>query len=246
MDTSVECQCDNTNSVKYIIEHKEYSLFKTRTFSDKDSEEFLLFAPPEQLANLSEGNIYPVFRYAQSNPRILREEILVPLFERGFIPTYDFAKTLMLASRNMAPQLEILLSKYDYTQDQYLELWDIGKDKENTKCQKIVSKYFNSEAKDKLREKYVSEKNFLRFIYAIFMVPGILLAMCLMAMAIAGIVYLSASINFDTGLVLTLSGTIFTTCYCPLLIFLIVAYVRVYMAKMKSYKEILEPNYVMV
>ena len=170
MDTTVQYRCDNTNSVKYIIEHKEYSLFDTRTFSDKDSAEFLLFAPPEQLSNLSERNTRSIFEYAQENLEKLREEMLIPLFEKGLVLNYNSAK--LFASKDMVQHLEILLSKYEYTQDQYLELWQDIVDEQkygliaircHSKCQKIIPKYFNDEAIDKLRKIYISEKKNLLF-----------------------------------------------------------------------------------
>ena len=240
MDTSSECQCDNTNSVKYIIEHKEYSLFETRSFSDKDSEEFLLFASPEQIINLSKVNLYHIFRYARSNPEELREEILVPLLDKGFIPTYDIA--VVFINKDMASHLEILLSKYEYTQDQYLELWDTG----SAKCQKIVSKYFNNEAKDKLQEEYVSEKKSIWIGMAILTAINITFAMIFMAMVITGIVFLSVPINDYAGGILVAIGLSCMISFCLPLTFCNASCVREHIAKLRSCKEILEPNYIMV
>ncbi len=144
-------QCDNTNSVKYIIEKEECSLLKTRNFSHQDAEEFLMYASTDQFRHLTKQSINSIVNFASHNPEIIKEEMLDSLFENGLCLEYTDAKKY--THRNMDGHLDKLLPRLNLTQGQYVDLWCTG-----TKCKSIISQYFNDEAKDiliKKRKEYV-------------------------------------------------------------------------------------------
>ena len=151
MDHPLAYQCDNTNSIKYIIDREEYSLLIIRNFSQDDLEEFLIYASDGLLEYLPETTMKALIYYAETRPIKINEDLLGALLERGLNLGYGAAE--IFTSNNMDGHLEKVLSKLCLTQSQYIKLW-----RQTAKCKDIIANYFNSEACDILYKEYKKEK----------------------------------------------------------------------------------------
>ena len=237
MDQSLVHQCDNTNSIKYIIDHEEYSLLKTRNFSQDDLEEFLIYSPSGLLEYLSETTMKALIYYAETRPIKINGGLLDALFERGLNLGYYAAE--IFASNNMDGHLEEVLSKLCLTQIQYIKLWH-----ETAKCKDIIAIYFNSEACDILYNEYKKEKKeniFNNTFYGSFLMFFILITI---VPFITGIVFLSTA---DESL--HTAGIIFLGIY-PLVILMDILWIILYacmvhdgIKTLRKYKKVLDNDF---
>ena len=139
-------QCDETNSIKYIINKGEYSLLKTRTFSEEDVDEFLTYCTPEIFSLLPKRCVGNIIYHANSKPRNIKKDMLDIFFDNGLSVSYEDIE--LFVREDMVDHLEKTLSRKNLTQHQYIDLWKIS----STKTENIISYYFNNEAFDILRE----------------------------------------------------------------------------------------------
>jgi len=181
-------QCNNTNSVKYIIEQEEYSLLETRTFSQQDIAEFLDYAPIELLESLPKETIKAILMYAQTHSYYIKKDMLEILFDHGLVLDYDSALTF--AERDMDDRLEILLPKIEYTQEQYVQLWHFNKN-----CKNLIANYFNDEARKIMNDKYESlKKSYLRN-----SIPMIVICIMIFCVIVAGTIVAIVSVDPNSG-----------------------------------------------
>lgn len=140
--------CDNTNSVKYIIENNDCTLFQTRIFSDEDARQFAKYGSAEEYLKLSESTKYEIYRQACvdycSTSSSMFKAFVDEKREIGFYTVRKFAE------RNMHEHLAIILSKSNFTQHEYANLFY------ECSCKKsmdIVASYLNGEGLENVKNK---------------------------------------------------------------------------------------------
>lgn len=144
-------QCDETNSIKYIINKGEYSLLKSKYFSEYDVRDFLTYCTPEIFSSLPKCCVRDIIHHASNIPHKIGKDMLDIFFDNGLV--VSTGDIMLFAKENMADHLEKTLSRKNLTQEKYIELWKNC----STETEHIISKYFNDEAFDILREEKLLE-----------------------------------------------------------------------------------------
>lgn len=182
-------QCDESNSIKYIIDKGEYSLLKNKKFSEYDVHDFLTYCTPEMFSSLPKCCVRDIIYHANNIPHKIEKNMLDIFFDNGLdVPLEDIGR---FANKNMVDHLEKTLSRKKLTQKNYIWIWQEA----STGTEHIISKYFNDEAFDILRGENSFKRTFgmkgkdcLLFSALLSFLYGIMFA-GLAAMTICGIIY---------------------------------------------------------
>ena len=191
--------CDNTNSVKYIIENNDYILFQTRDFSDADALEFAKYGSAEEFQKLPSSVKYKIFWESEKNYCATNSEIFQICMNEGRQMNYNDARVFV--EKEMHEHLAILLSKLDLNQHQYANLFL------KCVCQKcmcVIASHLNGEGIEIVREKVNGDILCSYITY-------IILFIILIIISIVVFVYGLRFMGFFFAILIT---TIGLCCYC--------------------------------
>lgn len=145
--------CDNTNSVKYIIENNDYILFQTRNFSIEDAIEFAKYGSAEEFQKLPNSVKHKIFWEGSKNYSDMNSEIFQIFINEGKHMVYkdvEYDNACIFVENRMHEHLAIILSKLNLTQHHYADLFF------HCACQKcmfVIASHLNGEGIEIVREK---------------------------------------------------------------------------------------------
>lgn len=140
--------CDNTNSVKYIIENNDYMLFQTRKFSDNDALQFAKYGSAEEYRKLPDSIKSKIYWQIYDDYCSTNSSIFKVFVDEG--REIEFRTVCKFAERNMYEHLAIILSKSNFTQHECADLFF------KCNCKKsmdIVASYLNGEGLENVKNK---------------------------------------------------------------------------------------------
>lgn len=191
--------CDNTNSVKYIIENNDYILFQTRKFSDADALEFAKYGSAEEFEKLPNSIKYQILRESSNNYCVINSEIFQICVNEELRMNYNDA--CVLVKKEMHEHLAILLSKLNLTQHQYANLFLKCVCQ---KCMYVIASHLNGEGIEIVRENLNGDIICSYITY-------IILFIILILISIVVFVYGLRFMGFFVAILIT---TIGLCCYC--------------------------------